>query len=94
MCILKTDKTDRCYESPKKEIFLLYNNKSIMTSIQAKKKLHHLNCGQNKAKQTMQSSLQNRNKKRKGEKNCSSICFLKNKKSIKECDYTPYILHY
>ena len=29
-------------------------------------------------------------KKRKGEKNCLSICFFRNKtESIKECDYTP-----
>ena len=64
-----------------------------MTSIRAKKKLRHLKCGQNKAKQTTQSSLQNRNKKRKGEKRLF-INLLKNKtESIKECDYTPYILH-
>ena len=35
MCILKTD---RCYKSPEKEIFLLYNNKSVMTSVRAKEK--------------------------------------------------------
>ena len=94
MCILKTDKTDRCYELPKKEIFLLYNNKSVMTSIRAKKNYAIWNVGKTKQNKQRNHPFKIGIKKGKEKKDCLSICFLKNKtESIEECDYTPYILH-